>query len=172
MKVILLKDVDNLGRMGDVKEVAAGYARNYLLRQGMAAPATGNQLKQLQALQARRAKEDALRATEAQQLAQRLGQLEITIPARVGEQGRLFGSITNQNVVEALKEQHGLEVDRRNVELDESIRSTGDYIVHVRLSSDAQAELKMHVVDEATGAATPTPDAAASAASTATVVNA
>jgi large subunit ribosomal protein L9 len=147
MKVILLKDVDNLGRTGDVKDVAPGYARNFLLRRGLATEATQGALKQIQVLHNRRAKEDTRRLTEAQALAQRLGALEITINARTGEQGRLFGSVTNSDVAGALKEQHGIEIDRRDIEL-EPIRSLGQHTVDVRLGGQVHAQVRVNVVAE------------------------
>lgn len=163
MKIILLKDVDNLGRTGDVKDVAPGYARNFLLRRGMATEASQGALKQIQVLQQRRAKEDAARLTQAQQLAQRLGQLEVNIPARVGEQGRLFGSITNSDVAAALKEQHGIEIDRRDVAA-EAIRTLGTHTVDVRLGGQVSAQMRVNVVDEnAQAAATAAAEPAASA---------
>lgn len=147
MKVILLSDVDNLGRTGDVKDVAPGYARNFLLRRGLATEATQGALKQIQVLHARRAKEDVRRLSESQQLAARLGELEITIPARVGEQGRLFGSVTNSDVATALKEQHGIEIDRRAIEL-EPIRALGTHTVEVRLGGQVHAQVRANVVAE------------------------
>ena len=149
MKVILLKDVDHLGRTGDVKEVAPGYARNFLLRRGLVVQATPGQMKRLDQLKAQRAKEDQRRLTEAQQLAARLSALEVTIPARVGEQGRLFGSVTTQDVAAALKQQHGVEIDRRDLEQDEPIRALGTHTVGVRLGGSVHAQVKVTVVDEA-----------------------
>lgn len=160
MKVILLKDVDNLGRTGDVKDVAPGYARNYLLRRGLATEATQGALKQIDVLQKRRAQEDARRLTEAQTLAERLGQLEITLPAHVGEQGRLFGSVTNSDVAAALKEQHGIEIDRRDVEL-EPIRTLGTHTADVRFGGQVHAQLRVNVVDENAPAAAAAPVATA-----------
>jgi large subunit ribosomal protein L9 len=155
MKVILVQDVDNLGRTGDVKDVAPGYARNFLMRRGLVVPATEAQLKQLHVYQARRQKEDVRRLTEAQTLAQRLAALQVVIPARVGEQGRLFGSVTNQDVAAALKEQHGIEIDRRDLQLDDPIRTLGTHTVDARLGGQVHAPLRVEVVDEsqATGAA-------------------
>jgi large subunit ribosomal protein L9 len=147
MKVILLKDVDNLGRIGDVKDVAPGYARNFLLPRALVVEATPGQMKRLELLQRQRQKEDARRLTEAQQLAARLEALSVTVPARVGEQGRLFGSVTNQDVAAALKEQHGIELDRRDVELADPIRTLGSHQVTVRLGGNVQAQLRVDVVD-------------------------
>ena len=148
MKVILIKDVDNLGRIGDVKEVAPGYARNYLLRRNLVVQATPGQMNRLESLRAIRAKDDARRLSEAQTLAERIAALEVTIPARVGEQGRLFGSVTNQDVAAALKEQHGVDIDRRDVALDEPIRTLGTHTVDVRLGGQVHGQLKVEVVDE------------------------
>lgn len=153
MKVILLKDVENLGRTGDVKEVAPGYARNFLLRRGLATPATPGQLKQVEALKSRREKEDVQRQTQAQQLAERLSQIEVVVPARVGEQGRLFGSVTNLDVAGALKEQHGIDIDRRNVALDEPIRTLGTHTATVHLGAQVNATVRVTVVDESERAA-------------------
>jgi large subunit ribosomal protein L9 len=155
MKVILVKDVDNLGRTGDVKEVAPGYARNFLLRRGLVVPATEGQMKRLDILRAQRAKEDARRLTSSQQLAERIGALAVTIPARVGEQGRLFGSVTTQDVVDAVQAQHSIEIDRRDVGLDEPIRTLGTHNVVVRLGGQVQAQLRVEVVDAATTEAQP-----------------
>jgi large subunit ribosomal protein L9 len=149
VKVILLKDVENLGRTGDVRDVAPGYARNFLLRRALAAPATEGALKQIDLLKQRRAKEDARRLTEAQTLAERVGQLQVTIPARTGAEGRLFGSVTNSDVAAALKEQHGIEIDRRDVALDDSIRTLGEHTVDVRFGGQVHAQLRVSVVDEA-----------------------
>src|SRR5919202_5295956 len=148
MKVILVQDVDNLGRTGDVKEVSRGYARNFLVPRGLVVPATESQLKQLHVFQARRQKEDAQRLSEAQQLAQRLAALQVVIPARVGEQGRLFGSVTNQDVAAALKEQHAVEIDRRDIELDESLRTLGTHTVPVRLRGQVSGQLRVELVEE------------------------
>ena len=161
MKVILVQDVDNLGRTGDVKEVSRGYARNFLIRRGLVVPATESQLKQLHVFQARRQKEDARRLSEAETLAQRLAALQVVIPARVGEQGRLFGSVTNQDVTTALKEQHGIEIDRRDVQLDDPIRTLGTHTVDVRLGGQVHAQLRVEVVDENQGAAAPAEPAVA-----------
>jgi large subunit ribosomal protein L9 len=155
VKIILLKDVDNLGRIGDVKEVAPGYARNFLLRRGLATEASPGALKQIQILHNRRAKEDARRLSAAQQLAERLSNLAVTIAARVGEQGRLFGSVTNQDVAAALKEQHGIELDRRDVALDEPIRTLGTHTVTARLGGQVHAQVRVNVVDESDAAAAP-----------------
>jgi len=154
MKVILVQDVDNLGRTGDIKEVSPGYARNYLIRRGLVVPATESQLKQLHVFQSRRQKEDARRLSEAESLGQRLAALHVVIPARVGEQGRLFGSVTTQDIAAALKEQHGIEIDRRDLQLEEPIRTLGTHTVDARLGGQVHAQLRVEVVDENQAATT------------------
>jgi large subunit ribosomal protein L9 len=146
MKVILLQDVENLGRTGDVREVSAGYARNYLLRQSLVVEANPSQLKRVEALQARGRKEEERRRRDAMSLAEKLGSLTVTMPVRVGGGGRLFGTVTNADVVAALKSQHGHELDRRNVEIAEAIRSVGPHEATVRLAAQVQATLKLDVV--------------------------
>ena len=168
MKVILVNDVEHLGRMGDVKEVAPGYARNYLLPKRMVVPATAGQLKQLDVLRARRAKEEVRRLSESQTMGDRIGGLEVLIAVRAGEQGRLFGSVTNQDVAAALKEQHGIEIDRRDVEVGDPIRSLGTHSVTVRLGGQVQASLRLNVVEEGqTGTTTAAPAGSATAATAA-----
>ncbi len=146
MKVILLQDVENLGRTGEVREVSAGYARNYLLRQSLVVEATPSQLKRVEALQARGRKEEERRRREAMSLAEKLGALTVTMPVRVGEGGRLFGTVTTADVAAALKAQHGHEVDRRHVEIAEAIRAVGPHEATVRLEAQVQATLKLDVV--------------------------
>lgn len=146
MKVILLQDVENLGRTGDVREVSAGYARNYLLRQSLVVEANPSQLKRVEALQARGRKEEERRRHEAMSLAEKLGALTVTMPVRVGEGGRLFGTVTNADVVAALKLQHGHEIDRRHVEIAEAIRAVGPHEATIRLEAQVQATLKLDVV--------------------------
>ncbi len=153
MKVILLQDVEHLGRMGDVKEVAPGYARNYLIRRGLVLPATPQALQRLDVLRRRREQEDARRAAQAQTLAERLASVTVVIPARVGEQGRLFGSVTNQDIAGALKEQHGLEIDRRDIELEEPLRTLGTHTVSVHLGGQVRAQVRVEVVEEGQQAA-------------------
>jgi len=145
MKVILTKDVANLGRVGDVKEVANGYARNFLMPRGLVVPATAGQLKQLHVFQARREKEDRQRLTEAQQLAQRLEALQVVIPARVGEQGRLYGSITASDIADELTNITGGEIDHRKVRLDAPIKEAGSHEVVVDLTRNVKATVIVEV---------------------------
>lgn len=147
MKLILRADIENLGNLGDVVNVKPGYGRNFLLPQGLAMVASEANLKVFE--QERRklqAKMDALRAAAAG-LCERLEGLELSIQMRVGENDKLYGSVTSALIADALLAQ-GLEVDRRRILLDAPIRALGDYPVRVRLHADAIAHLTVKVVSE------------------------
>ncbi|HEY0754649.1 MAG TPA: 50S ribosomal protein L9 [Ktedonobacteraceae bacterium] len=149
MKVILLQDVDGLGKAGDLKEVANGYARNYLLRRHLAAGATPTLVanhKQHIAAQARK-QEKVIENNH--QLAERLAQVTLTFKARVGRQGRLYGSITSQDIAAGLRDVEGLTIDRRLIELANPIRSVGNYPIVVKVAPKLEPKITVNVVDEA-----------------------
>jgi large subunit ribosomal protein L9 len=147
MEVILREHVDNLGQRGDVVKVADGYARNYLLPRKLALTVTEANRKQI----ARERKvADAREAEErqtAEAFASRLAQVELVIARRVGETGALYGSVTSADVAEALAAK-GLEVDRRKIQLDEPIKSIGDYQVPIRLHKDVTVPVRIAVEEE------------------------
>jgi large subunit ribosomal protein L9 len=148
MKVILLQDVDGLGKAGDLKDVADGYARNYLLRRHLAAGATPTLLanhKQHIAAQAR--KQEKL-VEENSQLAERLAHVTLTFKARVGRQGRLYGSITSQDIAAGLRDAEGLNVDRRLIDLKSPIRTVGSYPIVVKVAPKLEPKINVNVVDE------------------------
>lgn len=148
MKMILLERVPSLGEPGQVVEVSPGYARNFLVPRKLAVEATPGNLKTLE--MRRRALTKRAREEEktAQELAARLSQVTVTIPARVGEAGRLHGTITHEAVAEAIAAQHGIEVDRRHIEFEEPIKVVGAYEVKVRLPGEAQAKVNVEVLPE------------------------
>ncbi|WP_034622576.1 50S ribosomal protein L9 [Desulfovermiculus halophilus] len=145
MEVILRTDMENLGKLGDVVKVKPGYARNYLIPKELAMQATPSNLKVFEQ-QRRKLQEklDKARA-EAESLAGRLEETVITIPVRVGESDKLYGSVTSAMISEALAQQ-GLEVDKKDIELDNPIRSLGEHQVPVKLYSGVRPELKVNVV--------------------------
>jgi len=149
MKVILLQDIDGLGKAGDLKEVANGYARNYLLPRQLAAGATPALLanhKQHVAAQQRKLEKH----TESnRQQAERLGQVSLTFKARVGRQGRLYGSITSQDIAAGLREVEGITIDRRMIDLPDPIRTTGTFQVPVKIAQKIEPKITVNVVDEA-----------------------
>ncbi len=148
VKVILRQDVPSLGSEGDIVGVKAGYARNYLLPQGLAFEATSAALKQIEEDRRRaevRAKRDYL---EARRRAAQLEGVSLTFHARAGEEGKLFGSITSADVADRLNEQQGLDfqVDRRQVVLEEPIKALGVFAVPVRLHHEVAPEIKVWVI--------------------------
>ena len=147
MKVILSEDVETLGKVGDVINVKPGYARNYLLPRSVALLATSKNLKEVE--HRKRVIQDKLNklTAESQELAGRLEALSITIPQKVGEEDKLFGSVTNQAIQQALKEE-GFEIDRKKIVLDEPIRQLGTFAVPVKLSQGVTASLRVTVVKE------------------------
>lgn len=147
MKIILRADVENLGRLGDVVRVKAGYGRNYLLPQGLAMLVTPGNLKSFELERKKlQARMDALRST-ADELAARIEGLVLTIPMRVGDNNKLYGSVTTSIIGDALGAQ-GVELDRRRILMDHSIRTLGEHPVRVRLHADVLASLIVKVVSE------------------------
>jgi len=154
MKVILLQDVDGLGKAGDLKEVANGYARNYLLPRQFAAAATpallANHKQRIVAQQRKLEKQ----AESNRQQAERLSQVTLTFRARVGRQGRLYGSITSQDIAAGLREVEGITVDRRMIDLPNPIRTIGTFQVPVKIAQKIEPKITVNVVDEAETTAT------------------
>lgn len=150
MKVLLTKDVEHLGVAGDIKEVSGGYGRNYLLPQGMAVIATRGAIKQAEERLSAQRKREAVLRQEAQVLAQRMAGVTLTFVERVGENDRLFGSVTASDIAEKLHAAIGVDIDRRRIELDEPIKRVGDFVVHYRVITGVIAEIKV-VVNAAEG---------------------
>ena len=147
MEVVLREDIENLGRMGDVVRVKDGYARNYLLPRGLVVLADKKNLKALEHEQRMIAQRRERLTREARSFGEKLAQVSLEFTAKVGEEGRLFGSVTNLDIEKALKAQD-LEVDRRKILLDAPIKSVGEYDVPVRLGPDVTPTVKVKVVPE------------------------
>ncbi|NLG52987.1 MAG: 50S ribosomal protein L9 [Clostridiales bacterium] len=148
MKVILQADIKGKGKKGQVMDVSDGYARNYLLPRKLAVPAdTGNLniLKQQEAAQ--KAKRDKERS-DALEIAERLKSCVIIVPAKAGSEGRLFGSVTSQDISEALSKQHGIEIDRHKITIDENIKQLGTFEIKAKLFADVTATLFVTVKEE------------------------
>ena len=145
MKVILTEDVPNLGLTGEIMEVKRGYARNYLLPKGLAMDAVGRNVRQL--MHQRRIIEAKLakRRATAVDLKRAIERLSISIPVLVGEEDRLYGSVTNRDIEEALR-RHDVQVDRRKIRMPETIKQIGVYEVEIKLHIDVSARLKVWVV--------------------------
>lgn len=148
MKVILTRDVPNLGQSGDVKEVAAGYARNYLIPNGLAAKATRGAKMEFERLQDAQSRQEERLAARAEALARRLSAVTLNFEAKAGEKGRLYGSVTPAEIAEALGREVGEKFDRRKHILSSAIRQVGRHTVSVRLRPDVVADVQVVVKPE------------------------
>ncbi len=147
IELILREDVKSLGKAGEMVRVKPGYARNYLLPQGLAYEATEGNKKRIAAeTKARTSRQNAER-TEAERAAAALGQVALTLSGKAGEEGKLFGSITTQDLADALARQ-GHQIDKRRIELDHPIKTRGHHTVAVRLHPEVHAEVHVSVVAE------------------------
>jgi large subunit ribosomal protein L9 len=146
MRIILQKQVENLGAAGDLVQVADGYARNYLIPRGLAAPATKGAQRHAERVKAGAEERQKRDRAEAEALATRLAKTPVRIAAQAGEDGRLFGSITGHQIAEAMTEQLAEKVDHRRVHLDEPIRSLGAHSAKVHLHPDVDATVTVDVV--------------------------
>ena len=147
-QAILLQDVEQLGERGEVVDVSKGYLRNFLMPRKLAEPATKGSITA--ATRRREAAERAVAdaATKARESAELLNRTVLTIPHQAGEDGRLFGSVTSQDIVDAIKEARGLEIDRRKVHLEEPIRTVGTRLVTVEVGDGVLANVKTMVVEQ------------------------
>ncbi len=147
MQVILREDIDNLGKIGDLVKVSAGYARNFLVPKKKAIEATPKNVHAME--HAKKMVADRLRKMkkEAAADADRIKALAITIKAKAGEEGKLFGSVTSMDIAEAMKAQ-GVAIDKRKIVLDEPIKRLGDHTITVKLHADVTADFKLTVVAE------------------------
>ena len=147
MKIILKKEVANLGEAGDVVEVKSGYGRNYLIPQGFAAAATPSALKQLEETKRQRAHKEAKLIADAEALAAKIAATPVTVAVKVSESGKIYGSVTTAQIEEALKAV-GVEVDKKNITLGE-IKTVGEYEGTVKCYKAVKATVKVTVVAEA-----------------------
>ena len=148
MRVLFLQDISGTARAGEVKDVAPGYARNYLLPKGLAVPATEAAQKNVQFRKKIEAAREDRANREVAALAEKLSQKELVFKVKLGEQMRMHGSITNADIAEALHRQTGHEVDKHKVDLEEPIRAIGTYEVPVQVSKEAVARVKVIVEAE------------------------
>ncbi len=145
MKVILQQEVKKLGKKGDIIEVSEGYARNYLLPQKLAIPATAgnvNAAKQQKDIEAHKAKRIL---DEARLHAAQIAKLKVSVPVKTGEGGKLFGSVTSKDIADALKAQHGVDIDKRKIELKDALKTLGTYPVTIKLHPEIAAQIEVEV---------------------------
>ncbi|MBI3125770.1 MAG: 50S ribosomal protein L9 [Ignavibacteriales bacterium] len=147
MKVILRKNFDQLGKVGEIVNVKDGYARNFLIPRGVAYQATQGNIRALEEEKKQIQKREVKEFEEAQKLAAEMEKVSVTIPVKVGEEEKIFGTVTSQMIVDSLKEK-GFDVDKRKVEITEPIKSLGIYSVVVKLHTNVTATVKTWVVRE------------------------
>jgi large subunit ribosomal protein L9 len=146
MKVVLRSDLDQVGKKGDIVDVADGYARNFLVPKGLAFQATPGVEAQATAMRRGRDLRDASDRAAAETVAKTLVPRVITISARAGAEGKLFGSVTTTEVAEAVAAQTGIEIDRRKLHLDEPIKSLGQHLVPAKLHADVEFPITVEIV--------------------------
>lgn len=145
MKVILQQEVKKLGKAGEILEVSEGYARNFLLPKQLAIPATSTNVNAVQQKKASEQRKAAQANDEAKVMASQLSKVSVKLSVKLGEGGKLFGSITAKDVADALKEQYGIDMDKRKIEIKEAIKALGTYPVTVRLHPEIAAKIELVV---------------------------
>jgi large subunit ribosomal protein L9 len=148
MKVLLIQDVKGLGKAGEVKEVKPGYGQNFLIKKGFAKPATPEIIAEHEAELKRKAQEEAAELARLKALAQKLDKLEIIITKKLGQNGHLFGAVTKDEIAHALKEQHGIEIDKKHITDKTAIKSIGEHEVDLKLGHGIHATLHVDVQGE------------------------
>jgi ribosomal protein L9 len=145
MKVILTEDVTNLGKKNSVVNVSDGYARNFLFPRKLAVEANEANMARLKRVRDEEEKRIQKERDEAKALAERLNKLEVILKVKAGESGKLFGSVTSKDIADALKEQYGIELDKRKIDLKDAIKTTGVFEINVKLYQEIDARLKIRV---------------------------
>ena len=146
MKVILQKDIKNLGKKGDIVEVSDGYGRNFLLPKKAAVEATSNNVNVAKAQAGSAARKKAQDTDEAKLMAAQLSQVSVKISVKIGENGRIFGSVTGKDISDVLKKQHNIDIDKRKISLKEEITGTGTYEAVIKVHPEITSTIKIEVV--------------------------
>ena len=147
MKIILLKDVENLGRRGEIKEVKDGFARNYLIPKGFAMEATRSNLRAFEAIEAQQKNKREKEKNRALKLKEKIEKFKLKLKAKAGEGGKLFGAVSSIDILNGLKE-HGIQVEKGMIHMEDAIRSVGTYEIEIRLHPEVKAILKVEVSPE------------------------
>ncbi|HWR61724.1 MAG TPA: 50S ribosomal protein L9 [Clostridia bacterium] len=148
MKVVLLQDVKDLGRKGELVNASDGYARNFLFPRKLAVEATTGKLKEIEDKKAAEKNRKEKELSAAKELADKLSKLEVLFRTKAGENGKLFGSITGKDVAEAIKAQHKIEVDKKKVVLHEAIKALGTYQVEIKVYPEVSTKINVKVVEQ------------------------
>lgn len=145
MKVILTNYHEKLGDVGDTVEVKSGYANNYLIPNGLAVPATKGNINQMQLVKQAAVKLEARNIKEAEELAKKLEGLQVTFIVKTGEEGKLYGSITNKDIAEKISEERKIEIDRKKIDMQEHIKELGEYEIELKLYKEVKSSVKVIV---------------------------
>lgn len=148
MKVIFLKDVKNQGKKGEVKEVSTGYAQNFLLKNGLAEEANAKNLGRLERENLDKQQQAEQDLVDAKLFKEELEQIEVEIKTKSGEGGRLFGSISSKQIIEAFKKQHDIKLDKRKLDMPEPLKSLGYHKINIKLHPEVVATVKVHVKEQ------------------------
>ena len=148
MKVIVKQDVNKIGKKGELLEVADGYGRNYLIARGLAEEATEGRIRELQQMQMTQKIKDDKKLKIAEESKKKLGGKVVKIKVNTGEGGKLFGSVTNAQIADALTSQYGVPVDKKDLKMEDTVKQTGEYKFKVRLYTGVDAEMILKVESE------------------------
>jgi large subunit ribosomal protein L9 len=148
MKIILKQNVEKIGQVGDVVEVSDGFARNFLIPRGKAISFTTGNFKQIEYLKKREIEQREGELKEVKELAEKINNISLEIKVKAGEEGKLFGSVTSKDIVETLLKEHGIELDKKKLNLKESLKKLGVHIVPVNLYKDIAPEIKVNLISD------------------------
>ncbi|MCG2820753.1 MAG: 50S ribosomal protein L9 [Candidatus Atribacteria bacterium] len=148
MKIILKQNMEKIGQVGNVVEVSDGFARNFLIPQGKAISFTASNFKQIEYLKKREAEQREGELKEVNKLAVKINNISLEIKVKAGEEGKLFGSVTSKDIVEALLKEHGIELDKKKLNLKESLKKLGVHIVPVNLYKDVTPQIKVNLISD------------------------
>jgi large subunit ribosomal protein L9 len=146
MKVILQQEVKKVGKKGDILEVSEGYARNFLLPKGYAVAATSTNLNAVNQQKKSEERKQQQAVDEATLMAAQLSKIEVSIAVKIGEGGKLFGSVTGKDIAEALKQDHNIDMDKRKIEVKEGIKGLGDYEAVIKVHPEITSKIKVHII--------------------------
>lgn len=148
MQVLLIKDVKGLGKKGEIKDVKDGYGKNFLIGKGYALQATNEVIKKHEASERRKAQEEADEIQRLQEVEKVLGTLTLVIKRKLGANGSLFGAVTKDEIATELQTQHNIEIDKKTIEVDNAIKTTGIFPLSIKLGHGIHAELKVEIIGE------------------------
>ncbi|MBP2630337.1 MAG: ribosomal protein [Firmicutes bacterium] len=146
MKVILQQEVKKVGKKGDILEVSEGYARNFLLPKGLAVQATSTNLNAVNQQKKSEERKQQQAVDEATLMAAQLSKIEVSIAVKIGEGGKLFGSVTGKDIADALKKDHNIDIDKRKIELKETVKGLGDYEAVIKVHPEITSKIKVHII--------------------------